>query len=232
MHVVQARDSDGNTATGVYLIDGTPPVFTGTNGQIYPVNSLPGPNAIGCTFSDATSGVKSCTVSGFSSTIGSHTLTVTATDNAGNTSAPATLTYTVGFQAGDILPPVTAPSGDQTNPNAPDLQVFKIKSTVPLKFQFYLDAASTTLMTTPPAGSTAFLSVAKVNSDTSSTDQTDLVTGNADTGNQFRWSGGEYVYNMATKQLSPGTYFCQITLKAADGTVLGQSAQQYFKLRS
>jgi hypothetical protein len=40
-----------------------------------------------------------------------------------------------------------------------------------------------------------------------------------------------YVYNMAIA-LTPGTYYCQITLKAADGTVLGQSLKQYFVLRS
>jgi hypothetical protein len=315
-HVVDARDSDGNTATAVYLVDSTGPAIThtipapdGTNGwyktkptvtfnctdnvsgvqsclvdggtsnstilqegqsqgasatgidnannvshdsisgikvdttapsnitfngilpKLYPVNSLPASSAISCTAFDGLSGLNSCVVTGYSNAVGSHTLTATATDNAGNQSTN-TLTYTVGFQAGNILPPVTAPSGDQTSPTASDLQVFKIKSTVPLKFQFYLDSAKTTLMTTPPAGSTAFLTVAKYNGSTASTDQTDLVTGSADTGNQFRWSGGQYIYNMATSQLTPGTYYCTITLKASDGTILGQSVPQYFVLRS
>jgi CSLREA domain-containing protein len=312
-HVVDARDSDGNTATAVYLIDTTGPAMThtitpaapnGTNGwytsqptvkffctdnvsgvascsgpttlsqnaspqtvngtsidnagnhgsdslsgikvdtnaptniafsgiqaKLYPVNSLPPSNSISCTASDSVSGFHDCVVAGYSNAIGSHTLTATATDNAGNHST-STLTYTVGFQAGNILAPVAAPSGDQTSPTAPDLQVFKIKSTVPLKFQFYLDSAKTTLMTTPPAGSTAFLTVAKYNGSTASTDQTDLVTGAADTGNQFRWSGGQYIYNMATSQLTAGTYYCVITLKASDGTILGQSVPQYFILRS
>jgi hypothetical protein len=77
--------------------------------------------------------------------------------------------------------------------------------------------------------------VAKYNGSTTSTDQTALVTGSADTGNQFRWTGAtayQYVYNMATSQLTPGTYDCTITLKAADGTILGQSVPQYFVLRS
>ncbi|HET8752328.1 MAG TPA: choice-of-anchor Q domain-containing protein [Gaiellaceae bacterium] len=321
VHVVEARDSDGNTATGVYLIDTTAPqithgispaapngtngwyttkptvkfacndnvsgvascladggnsdsiqlgdgssqgasatstdnaghtshdsvsgikvdstapatpAFTGISAQIYPVNSLPAQSSIGCTSSDAVSGVLSCVVTGYGNAIGAHTLTATATDNAGNTTT-ATLTYTVGFQVGDILAPVTSASGDQTNPNATDLQVFKIKSTVPLKFQLYLDAAKTTLMTTPPTGSTAFLTVAKYSSSTTSTDQTDLITGSADTDNQFRWTGAtayQYVYNMGTSKLSTGRYYCQLTLKASDGTVLAQSAPQYFVLRS
>ncbi len=234
-HVVEARDSDGDTAIAAFLIDTAKPdtpQFTGIQGGIIPVNNVPG--SVGCTSSDALSGLKSCVVTGFSTAIGAHTLTATATDNAGNQST-ATLSYTVGFQAGDILAPVTAPSGDQTNPLATDLQVFKIKSTVPLKFQFYLDAAKKTLMTTPPAGSIAYVTVAKYSSSTSSSDQTDLVTGSADTGTQFRWTGSlayQYVFNMATSKLTPGTYYCLITLKAADGTVLGLSAKQYFVLRS
>jgi hypothetical protein len=233
VHIVEARDSDGNSATGVYLVDTHPPVFTGTNGQLYPVNDLPGPQALGCTaaFTDATSGLKSCVVTGYGTTIGQHTLTVTATDNAGNTSPPATLTYRVGYQAGDVLPPVAAPSGDQANPLASDLQVFKIKSTVPLKFQFYLDAAKTTLLTSPPAGSIAYLTVTKHDSSTESdVDATTLVTP-ADTGNQFRFSGGQYIYNMGTKGLLPGTYSCQITLKDSGGNIIGISAKQYFVLR-
>jgi hypothetical protein len=235
-----ATDNVGHSSqrsVTVQMVDSTAPAapaFTGISAQIYPVNSLPAQSAIGCTSSDATSGVKSCVVTGYSNAIGAHTLTATATDNAGNTST-STLTYTVGFQAGNILAPVAAPTNDQTNPAATDLQVFKIKSTVPLKFQFYLDAAKTTLMTTPPAGSTAILNVVKYSVNTTSTDQTDLVTGSADTGNQFRWTGAtayQYVYNMATSQLTAGEYYCVITLKAADGTVLGTSAKQYFILRS
>jgi hypothetical protein len=318
-HVVDARDSDGNTATAVYLVDSTGPVVThtipgpnGTNGwyttkptltfnctdnvsgvhsclvdggqsssvtfqdgqnqgasatgidnannvghdsisgikvdttapsnitfsgilpKLYPVNSLPPPGAISCTATDNLSGFHDCAVTGYSSAIGPHTLTATATDNAGNQSTN-TLTYTVGFQAGNILAPVAAPNNDQTSPTATDLQVFKIKSTVPLKFQFYLDSARTTLMTTPPAGSNAIVNVMKYSSSTASTDQTDLVTGSADAGNQFRWTGAiayQYIYNMATSQLTGGTYYCTITLKAADGTILGQSVPQYFVLRS
>jgi hypothetical protein len=232
-----ATDNVGHSSqrsVTVQMVDSTAPAapaFTGISAQLYPVNSLPAQSAIGCTSTDATSGVKNCVVTGYSNAIGSHTLTATATDNAGNSST-SSLTYTVGFQAGNILAPVLAPAGDQTNPTAPDLQVFKIKSTVPLKFQFYLDAARTTLLTTPPAGSTAFLTVAKYSTSTTSTDQTDLVTGAADSGNQFRWSPNQYIYNMATSQLTAGTYWCQITLKAADGTILGQSAKQYFVLRS
>jgi CSLREA domain-containing protein len=214
----------------------TAPTFTGiTGGLIYPVNSVPAQNTIMCTATDATSGLQGCAFTGYSNAVGSHTLTATATDKAGNTST-STLTYTVGFMAGNILAPVTAKNNDQTNPLATDLQVFKIKSTVPLKFQFYLDAAKTQLMTSPPVGSIALLTVAKHDATTDSIDQTLLVTAPADSGNQFRWTGAsdyQYIFNMATSKLAAGTYYCQITLYAANGTtVLGLSVRHYFVLRS
>jgi hypothetical protein len=52
------------------------------------------PAGTGCTADDATSGVDSCLVTGRSTAVGTHTLTATATDKAGNT-ATATRTYSV-----------------------------------------------------------------------------------------------------------------------------------------
>ena len=85
-------------------------------------------------------------------------------------------------------------------------------------------------MTTPPAGSIAYLTVAKLNRVPTRRITDRPATGAADNGTS---SAGRvlYVYNMAIA-LTPGTYYCQITLKAADGTVLGQSLKQYFVLRS
>jgi hypothetical protein len=161
-------------------------------------------------------------VTGYSALLGAHTLTALATDNAGRTST-SHLTYVVGFQSGNVLPPLAAPSGDQANPAATDLQVVKIKSTVPVKFRMYRDAAKTIPMTTPPAGSVAKLTFAKNGS-----------------GNPlievFRWTGSpdyQYLYNLQTTGLGAGTYYVTITLFASDGTtVLAQSPKQYFLLRS
>ncbi len=235
-HVVQARGSDGNTAAGVFLVDTsnpTPPVFVGIQGGTTPINNIPA--AVSCTSSDAGSGLAGCVVTGFSTAYGTHTLTATATDNVGHTST-SQLTYTVGLQAGNVLPPVTAPTGDQTNPLANDLQVFKIKSTVPIKFKMYLDAATTSLMTTPPAGSIARLTFLRFDTTTDSIDTAVLVTSQANTGNIFRWTGSpdyQYIYNLSTAGQAVGTYAVTITVYAADGvTVLAQSRPQYFVLRS
>jgi hypothetical protein len=235
-----ATDNAGNVGHDsvdlkVDLSDPAPPTFVGIAAQTYAVNDLPVQGAISCTSTDAISGLQSCVVSGYSSAVGSHTLTATATDNAGRTTT-VTLTYIVGFQSGNVLPPVTAPSGDQGTITAKDLQVFKIKSTVPVKFRMYLDAAKTTLMTTPPTGSVAKLTFAKADATTDSSDSGTLITLPADTGDIFRWTGPtdyQYIYNLRTAGQTGGTYFVRITLYAngTTTTVLAQSPKQYFVLR-
>lgn len=60
-------------------------------GRYFPNNV---PTGDGCTADDATSLLASCVVTGRSTAVGTHTLTATATDNAGNTST-TTRTYSV-----------------------------------------------------------------------------------------------------------------------------------------
>lgn len=76
----------------------TPPVITGLPGGTLTAATLPAAGALGCTSSDATSGLASCTVSGYTTSVGAHTLTATATDVAGNT-ATATRDYVVAAPA-------------------------------------------------------------------------------------------------------------------------------------
>jgi len=70
----------------------TPPSFTGIRAGAK-LRKLPAKSGITCTATDATSGVTSCVVSGYSKKPGKHTLTATATDESGLTSG-STLTYT------------------------------------------------------------------------------------------------------------------------------------------
>ena len=64
------------------------------------------PAAPTCTADDDTSGLASCNVTGYSSAVGNHTLTATATDNAGR-QATATRQYSV---LEDTTPPTITPS--------------------------------------------------------------------------------------------------------------------------
>jgi hypothetical protein len=71
------------------------PTFTGVNaGETFRPRVVPSASSIGCTSSDATSGLASCVVTGFSAALGRHTLTATATDVSGLTST-STLNYRV-----------------------------------------------------------------------------------------------------------------------------------------
>jgi hypothetical protein len=95
-----ARDNVTNTSTDsatVTKVDSTPPAvptFKGIKAQDYKQGSVPAQNTISCTSSDGLSGLLNCVVTGYSTALGSHTLTATATDKAGNTTT-STLTYNV-----------------------------------------------------------------------------------------------------------------------------------------
>ena len=92
------RDLAGNTATTSYtvMVDKTAPIvaLTGgpTDGGSYYFGSVPA--APTCSASDALSGLAGCTVSGYSTVVGPHTVIATATDIAGNVKT-ASATYTV-----------------------------------------------------------------------------------------------------------------------------------------
>jgi hypothetical protein len=229
-----AGNASAAAASAAFDYDATAPTnitFSGIAAQTYPVADLPPSSAISCDANFAISGKDSCNVTGYGADFGSHTLTATAMDLAGN-QGTSQLTYVVGLKCGDILAPV-APNSSGT---AANLSAFKIKSVIPVKFRCYLDAAMTQLMTAPPAGSVAKLSFSKYDSTTETIDAVDFVSaGSANTDNIFRWTGSpdyQFIYTLATAGKAQGTYFVQMTLYAANGTtVLAVTAKQYFVLR-
>jgi hypothetical protein len=92
--------SIGGSANGSVTIkrDASPPnapAFTGIAAKTYAPASVPASSAIHCTAVDPTSGIDSCLVAGYSRAFGTHSLTATATDDAGLTSG-STLSYKVG----------------------------------------------------------------------------------------------------------------------------------------
>ncbi len=114
-HIVDATDSDGNTVTGVYLIDHTGPTIThaispaapdGSNGWYTTAPTV----SFAC--SDNVSGVKTCGIGGgpatqttLSSSASPQSVSATATDNAGNPSGPDS--------ASGIKVDTTSPAGGQ-----------------------------------------------------------------------------------------------------------------------
>lgn len=94
---LQATDAAGNTsspATVTAKIDATPPTVALLGGPAGTTTYGNVPADGTCSASDSTSGVRSCVVTGYATSTGEHTLTATATDQAGNT-ATATRAYTV-----------------------------------------------------------------------------------------------------------------------------------------
>jgi hypothetical protein len=86
--------------------------------------------------------------------------------------------------------------------------VFKLKSTVPVKFQL-LDANGNYINT-----AVASITVAKLSGAIYGDDSEALSTSAASTGNLFRYdlSTNQYVFNLATKSLSAGTWRITVTL--------------------
>ena len=153
------QDVAGNTGASIdsaaYKIDLSNPTnvaFVGgpaASGS-YDFGSVPA--APTCTADDAVSGLKSCVVSGYSTAVGPHTLTATATDNAGRT-ATATRSYTVNpWNATGFYSPVGTDhsvfiQAPDTLPTVNDTGVWntvKGGSTVPLKFNLFVGGTEKT----------------------------------------------------------------------------------------
>ena len=97
-----------------------------TDGASYVFGSVPDPAT--CAATDAGSGPDECTVAGFSTLVGTHTLTATATDVAGNETS-ARITYTVTpWRIAGFYSPVDMNGVYNT---------VKAGSTVPLKFEVF-----------------------------------------------------------------------------------------------
>jgi hypothetical protein len=99
--------------------------FSGIAAQQYVIGSVPAASGISCDATDGGSGLAGCQVTGgYGTSIGSHTLTATATDNVGNEST-SQLTYSVVYAWNGFFRPVD---------NLPMLNTVKAGSAVPVKF--------------------------------------------------------------------------------------------------
>ncbi len=129
--------------------------------------------------------------------IGNHTIIITASDPAGNTTSTS-LSYNVGYHFGGFLPPIkTDGSG-----------IYNLGRTLPIKFQ--LTDASGNFVST----AVAQLVVTQVQSGIVGTIPVTLATSTNDTGNLFRYdsSGNQYIYNFDTGQLTGGTWQIKVVL--------------------
>jgi hypothetical protein len=185
----------------VDLTDPDVPTFSSFPSESYATMVPPAPT---CSSSDAVSGLAGCVVSGYSTAVGSHTLTATATDNAGRTNT-ATLEYTVlawtlkGFYA-----PVDMNGVWNT---------VKGGSTVPLKFEIF---AGSELTSTGAIKSFTQKTVACPNS-TATVDEIEIVT-TGGTSLRYDTAGGQFVQNWQTPK-KPGTCYQAIMTAQDDSKI-------------
>ncbi len=134
--------------------------------------------------------------SGSTFALGSTTVVCTAKDAAGNTGTESfTVTVTVAWS--NVLQPV----------NADGSSIFKLGSTVPVKFQLTGDSAGIKDLS-------ARLYLQRVSGSSTGSETEATSTSKATTGNLFRYdsTAGQYIFNLNTKTLSTGTYRLRIDL--------------------
>jgi hypothetical protein len=223
-------DNAGNSASGstpVFKFDDTNPTdvrFIGgpDAGGSYDFGPGNVPAAPTCDADDATSQLQSpngCVVSGYSAAAGSHTMTATATDNAGNV-ATATRSYTVFAAKGSGFYQPVDMGGV--------LNTVKSGSTVPVKFELFGGFSNIEQKTTDAVGS---ITARKVNCGAFTGAPTDtieyLAPTSENTGLRFDTTGDQFIYNWKTPARAANTCY-SLTMTAADGQT---TLVAYFQLK-
>ncbi len=155
-----------------------------------------------CTATDGVSGPRSCVVTGYSTVVGTHVLTATATDIAGRTSTEEQ-TYTVmAWTAKGFYQPIDMGGV---------LNMVKAGSTVPAKFELFAGTRELT--------DTSFvaMSATKITCTLAYMDDIEL-TATGNTSLRYDATGGQFIYNWKTPA-TPGACY-QLTMTARDGSTL------------
>ncbi len=206
-------ETPSSATAGAFDIDLTDPTATfdsSLNGGYFYFGQVPSEPT--CTASDAVSGPANCVVSGYGTGLGTHTLSATATDNAGRTGT-ATETYTVlAWTPKGFYQPVDMGSAV--------VNTVKGGSTVPLKFEVF--AGSTELTSTSVVKS--FMQT-KVACETGASADEIEVTSTGGTSLRYDATGGQFVQNWQTPK-APGSCY-RVTMTTQDGSTI----QANFKLK-
>jgi hypothetical protein len=140
--------------------------------------------------------------SGSSFPVGTTTVHCTATDTDGNAVSDSFTVTVTPFVA-----PTISWSGFLQPINADGSSVFKLKSTVPVKFALTGDSAGVTDLA-------AKFYYVKVDNGVTGDEVEAVITSAATAGNLFRYdpASGQYIFNWGTKGLTSGTYRIRVDL--------------------
>jgi hypothetical protein len=208
-----AGNTNSTTVSGIN-IDKTAPTVSlvggPADGASYYFGSVPA--APSCSASDALSGLAgTCSVSGYGTAVGSHTVSASATDQAGN-SASASATYTVlAWTLNGFYQPVDMNGVYNT---------VRGGSTVPLKFEVF--AGLTELTATSVVQS--FVQTRIACDGTSPTDEIEVVT-TGGTSLRYDATSGQFIQNWQTPRAAGFCY--RVTMTTQDGS----SLVAFFKLK-
>ncbi|MFN8074286.1 MAG: HYR domain-containing protein [Kineosporiaceae bacterium] len=199
-----ATDAAGNIGSGtgaVRVLDTTAPTLTVPADLTVSATSASGAPvtfaAKATDLVDAAPSVTCSTPSGATFALGTTTVTCSARDAAGNVSAQKSFRVTVRYAFSGVLQPV----------NADGSSVFKLGSTVPVKFAVTAGGA-------PVSTVIAHLGYAKVSGVTPGTFVEATSTAAATTGDLFRYdaAAGQYIFNLSTKAMAEGQYLLRVDL--------------------
>ena len=211
-----ATDAAGNTANGSFNVtveDTTAPVIASHDDVPATATSANGATVTytspGTTDAVDGPGTANCTpASGTTFAVGSTTVTCNATDAAGNNATPTTFKVNVSYAWSNFLQPINV-TGNQS--------IFKLGSTVPLKFQ--LTGASSGI-----TNGTFYLKYAYTGTGDNNGEMEAVATTTGTTGTMFRYSEGQYIYNWSTKGVvtKPGNYELRVYTDSEGENLLGK----------
>jgi len=204
-------DNAGNSATGSFTFDydATPPTVNilgiSVGDEFDFGDSLP---SVTCNATDNLSGIESCTIdpATLPISVGTHTITATAKDNAGN-EASTSIQYTiVAWTIKGFYQPVD---------NPPIVNVAKSGSTIPLKFEVFKTVSGEEITDTSIV---QLLKPQKISYSSINGLQTDEIelTATGDTSLRYDPIEGQFIYNWKTPS-QKDTYW-KVTVYTIDGS--------------
>lgn len=197
-----ATDNSANTGTATFtvnVVDTTPPALTVPGNLSAVATSAAGApvqfSASAVDLVDGTVPVTCNHLSGDTFALGTTTVTCTATDAHQNTTTKS-FAVTVNYAWSGVLAPLTAGG------------TYHLGRTIPV--QFTLTGASA-----PVTNAVAKLYLTKMTGTNAGVELPATSTSAAVSDNAFRYDGSAYIFNLATKGLSAGTY--QLRIDLGDG---------------